>query len=257
MGRPTKELDERYVEIIRENSEKMSITDTYNKCVDQGMEIKFSTFRKVVRSIAVLKMYRDGKSPEKIVETLKAKGKHNRMTVESVRKILESKEIVREVEIEDDVENTEGVHQVVDEKPGVSVEDTLDIKELVSKLVRWGKNEPVGIRAVSDIEIYKIMLLSQLDDSVLYIPYEVLKLRKYRIEHIRDRDTDMTMFVALGTLKVEGHNLIVISRFEQSSNLIRLHIVKSSRPQKDKNYDMEYIKENYIRINLMGSYIKL
>jgi len=89
-----------------------------------------------------------------------------------------------------------------------------------------------------------------MDESIIYIPFEILRQLRYKVEHILDRDTDMTMFVSIGTLKVEGHNLIVISRFEQSSNMIRLHIVKSSRPQKDKNYDMEYIKENYIRIIL-------
>ena len=273
MGRPAKKLDEHYAEIIRKESEKMSISDMYTKCVDEELDMQFSTFRKFVRSIAVLDMYRDGKTPEEIVEKLKVEGKHSRMTIESVRKILENQEIVKEVEvedvqgetvvgdtgceIEDAVENTEEVHQVVDEKPSVSVEDTLDIKELVSKLVRWGKNETSSVRLINDIEIYNIMLLSQLDGSILYIPYEVLRIFKYRIEHILDRNMDMTTFVAIGTLKVEGHNLIVISRHDQSSNLIKLQIVKSSRPQKDKNYDMHYIEKNYNTIKDMTSHLEL
>lgn len=257
MGRPTKELDERYAEIIRKESEKMSISDMYTKCVDEELDMQFSTFRKFVRSIDVLDMYRDGKTPEEIVERLKVKGKHSRMTIESVRKILENQEIVKEVEVEDAVENTEEVHQVVDKKTSVSVEDTLDIKELVSKLVRWGKNETASVRLINDIEIYKIMLLTQFDDSILYIPYEVLRIFKYRIEHILDRNMDMTIFVAIGTLKVEGYNLIVISRHDQSSNLIKLQIVKSSRPQKDKNYDMHYVKKNYNTIKAMTSHLEL
>lgn len=257
MGRPAKKLDEHYAEIIRKQFGKMSISDMHTKCMNEGLGMQFSTFRKFVRSIAVLDMYRDGKTPEEIVERLKVKGKHSRMTIESVRKILENQEIVREVEIEDDVENTEEVHQVVDEKPSVSVEDTLDIKQMVSKMVGWGKNETASVRLINDIEIYKIMLLSQLDGSILYIPYEVLRIFKYRIEHILDRNMDMTIFVAIGTLKVEGHNLIVISRHDQSSNLIKLQIVKSSRPQKDKNYDMHYIKKNYNTIKAMTSHLEL
>ena len=33
MGRPTKELDERYAEIIRKESGKMSISDMHTKCI--------------------------------------------------------------------------------------------------------------------------------------------------------------------------------------------------------------------------------
>jgi len=161
--------------------------------------------------------------------------------------------------------NSEAVEEDTTDESGNEVGDELtvespeeqDIKKLVSKMVTWGKNETASIRAVNEIEIYKIMLLSQLDDSILYIPYEILRLFKYRIEHVLDRNMDMTMFVALGTLKIEGHTLVIISKFDSSSSLIRLHIVKSSRPHKDKNYDIQYIKNNYIKINLMGSYVKL
>lgn len=236
LGRKAKELDERCLQIIKDNSDKMSISELYDMCEIEG--IGRTAFRKIVISMDVRELYQAGKSPEEIVEDLKLKRKRSKMTADKVTKMLELMG-----------------YNVAGELIGAKC--NADVKELANSIRDWVKGSQPTDVVIDEIGFYKVLLLTQMDESIIYIPFEILRQLRYKVEHILDRDTDMTMFVSIGTLKVEGHNLIVISRFEQSSNMIRLHIVKSSRPQKDKNYDMEYIKENYIRINLMGSYIKL
>lgn len=167
--------------------------------------------------------------------------------VEAEEAVVEAVEAEEEEETEETVEEKP---EVVEEAPVKPIEEVESIKDLVSKMVRWGKNDKESIRNITEIDIYKVMLLSQPDDSVVYIPFEVLKQLRYSIEHIVDRNMDMTKFVAICTMRVDGVQLTVIGTFDEASHMVRLQIVKSSRPQSDKIYDIQHIKENYIRITL-------
>lgn len=236
LGRSSKELGDKYAEFVRENSNKMSISDMYDVCKRAGMEMEKSTFRKFVVSTEVKELYQAGKTPTEIVDALKVKRKHNRMTVESVSKILEGmgynpRKIVK------------------------GVEASQDVIDMASRIVRWNKGSQPTDVVINEIGFYKVLILSQMDDSVIYIPFEIIKKIKYRIEHIVDQNMDMTEFVAICTIKVDGVDIVLIVRFDQSSQYTRVQIVKSSRPQKDKNYDIYHIKQNYMRISLLGSRI--
>lgn len=236
LGRKVKELDERSLKIIRDYSDKMTISDMYDMCNIKG--IGRTAFRKLVINMEVKELYLAGKSPEEIVEALKLKRKRSKMTVDKVTMMLELMG-----------------YNVAGEFIGAKC--NADVKELANSIKDWVKGSQPTDVVIDEIGFYKVLLLTQMDHSIIYIPFEILKQLRYRIERILDRDMDMTMFVAICTIKIEGVNMIIIGRFESASQMIRVQVIKSSRPQKDKNYDIDYIGDNYTQINAMISHIKL
>ena len=229
LGRKAKELDERCLQIIKDNSGKVSISKLYDMCKVEGMGR--TAFRKIVISMDVRELYHSGKRPEEIVEALKLKRKHSKMTKDKVIKMLElmGHNINKEV---------------------ISTKSSEDIRDMASRIVRWTKGSQPTDVVMDELGFYRVLLLSQPDDSVVYIPFEILKQLSYRIEHIVDRNMDMTKFVAICTMRVDKVDIITLGTFDETSHMVRLQIVKSSRPQSDKIYDIQHIKENYIRITL-------
>jgi len=234
LGRKAKELDERSLKIIRDYSDKMSISELYDMCKIEGMGR--TAFRKIVISMDVRELYQAGKSTEEIVEELKLKRKHSKMTKDKVIKMLE----LMGYNIGEKVQSTKSSE---------------DAREMASRIVRWNEgSQPTNV-VMDEIGFYRVLLLSQMDDSVIYIPFQILKQINYRIEHIVDRDANMSKVMAICTIKVDKVDMVLIVRFDQYSQYTRVQIVKSSRPQKDKNYDIYHIKQNYIKINLLGSWV--
>lgn len=238
LGENRKIVDSQYVEFVTQNIDKMSLLAMFNTCRNQGLDMEYSAFRKFVIEKEVKDFYVKGLTPEEIVEALKERRKHSRMDVSAVVKILEKMGFNPEEKVKE-------------------VESLDDIKGLVNRMIKWQKPDTPTLAVLNEIDIYKVMLMSQPDDSVLYISKEVIRQFRFKTLEILDKNIDMTALTGLSTIRIDGCELIVMSSYNEISPLVRIQLIKSSMPQAGKNYAIEYLKQHYRKIHVRSSITSL
>lgn len=231
-GRKKKVIDQRYIDIINAGIETKTIREIYDECVKEGLVYSPVPFRKFVVEHEVGQLFTQGMSSQQIYETLQRRRNKNKKSLADIEAIISK------ISADDDENGEEE-----------------SVRDLVSRMHIADKHDTASFRGIDLIDIYKLMILAQRDDSVVDIPQEVLKSLKYKLKYILDSDFDMARVTSLGTLMLEGYELIVIVSNNQDSMLSKLQVVKSSRPQSDKNYDLIHIKENYFKWKLQHKYV--
>lgn len=218
LGMPKKTFNKRLFEIIDSNHLTKSITEMFNICIEEKLDISYSAFRKLVIEEEIKSLFFNGKEVGEIVDILKIRRKHSRMNEERVEKVLK---------------------EVLDNKEAKRVKSQREIDEVDSFIRRmrvWRKkNISIPIK-IDEVEGYKIILMSQGDNSIIDVPLSVLTLMGYKRQSVISGDNVGSNSVELGSIILNNKELIILVRFKPMT-MPKIQLIKSCVPIEGKKYE--------------------